>query len=269
MQTTSAFTQALAMASRSSGMILTDRLITYKRSFKIMLGLILIMVFGNSGIRAQTYTYPTGNPEYDTTRQYQVPDGAQFATTDPTINLTMECLATNGYGQWAVTSSVGSFSYGTGQYWFINPDPMYDHGPGWYLLSNQIAQPSEKFVSGDPTHPGCQPPGIISGGHFNHSTFSIATCKATANLHGSVRFVGIDPGSGANQRVNFFIEGLNDERGTNTTPLSDQQIDITLQGMPNPEGNTQIVKGNIFSYTSASTNNGANHAVVPLSLIHI
>jgi hypothetical protein len=241
-----------------------------------------------TGTASGQFFYPIGNSEYVPTNspmngngssltqtcQYQVPDGLNFSSTDPTIIIQMECLAANNYGQWT-TSRTTAFAGNGGQPWLINPDPSYDHGAGWFLLGNQLAVPSEKY---DPTdlvhHPGCQLPGIISGGHFsdggpgtwNSGIFPSTNPKATANLLGSVRYVWVESASYNGHTGNrFVIEGLNDERGTNTNPLSDKQIHIELDGLPNPEINTQIVRDNIFQYNYAHADNVANNSYITIS----
>src|SRR5258708_6875213 len=82
-------------------------------------GCLILVIFLSlalsSGIQAQDFSYPSGNAEYITTNQFQVANGAQFSSTDPFIDLSMECLAANGYGQWTCTSAPGSFTYVAGQ----------------------------------------------------------------------------------------------------------------------------------------------------------
>jgi hypothetical protein len=43
------------------------------------------------------------NAEYNF-RQQNVVDGARYNSTDPQADLTVECLAANGYGQWTKSS---------------------------------------------------------------------------------------------------------------------------------------------------------------------
>jgi hypothetical protein len=229
----------------------------------------ILMIVYTTGIQAQNFTYG-GGPEYGTGYQYLVTDGAQNSTSDPYINLTMDCLAANGYGQWACSSSPGSFAFATHTpLWRINPNDSYNSASaanhaGWFLLGNALsASPSEKRAAADGAgaHPGCDPPGIVAGGNFGSvgSAFPSTNPKATANLLGSVRYVWIDPtqdiNQGNNSRVNFIIQGLNDNRGTHSGSPGDQQIHIELDGLPNPEMNTQIVRDQIFPYNSVSTNN--------------
>ncbi|HET9135274.1 MAG TPA: hypothetical protein VFO76_01455, partial [Candidatus Kapabacteria bacterium] len=89
------------------------------------------------------------------------------------------------------------------------------------------------------------PPGVVAEGTFNGTYPS--HLKATANLKGSVRYVSLETG-----RQGFHIEGLNDAFAANI-PNHKQNIDISLDGFPNPPEKRQIVKWPIGSYGSAST----------------
>jgi hypothetical protein len=235
-----------------------------------MATLLVMILYCSSGLHAQNFTY-TANTEYGaiTANQYKVADGYGYGPTDPAITLTMDCLAANGYGQWTCSSSLGSLVEPTSNQWLFSPDqPSVNSGSwnpnnsaGWMLLGNLITKPSESYNNADLIHhPGCQPPGVVSGGTFN--TTYPTTPKVTANLNGAVRYVWIEPSS----RTTFLIEGLNDERGTHIGSMGDQQIDITLGGLPNPNVKPQIVKNSIYTYngTIIYTNDGTNtHSVIP------
>src|ERR1700732_5300805 len=78
-----------------------------------MLALQLAFVFFGTGLHAQeyNYSYPSGNPEYGQLkmRQYKVTDATPYnSSTDHTIDLKMDCLAANGYGQWTSSSAMGN-----------------------------------------------------------------------------------------------------------------------------------------------------------------
>ncbi|HET9137025.1 MAG TPA: hypothetical protein VFO76_10335, partial [Candidatus Kapabacteria bacterium] len=242
--------------------------------------LLTLLLASSTILNAQNfYSYPS-NSEYGqiAIKQYKVSDGDQYSTTDPTVNMTMDCLAANGYGQWTVSTNLGSKVTITGHDWLFSPNQGIinagqwwaptgggvgvgpNGAPAWLLLGNLIAKPSEQFVTSDATHPGCQPPGVVSGGAFNDivlTTFPTSTCKVAANLAGSVRYVGVDF---AGTRQSFFVEGLNDERGATGGLSGDQQIHIELNDgtntLPNPPIARQIVKNPIYTYTSPSTASG-------------
>ncbi len=229
---------------------------------------ILLSVFFSSGLHAQNFTY-TSNAEYGKITvssvpqlmQYKVADATRFTTTDPTIDLTMDCLAANGYGQWTCSSAIGTLAEPTTDQWLFSPNQStvnpsvptnWDitststHLKGWFLLDNLLAKPSEQFVSG--TRPGCQPPGIVSGGEFN-TTYPTAP-KVVANLNGRVRYVWVEPTA----RLTFKLEGFNDAVGA-TVP--ERQIDIQLNSASSllPNGissnsplNRQIIKQIIANY---------------------
>ncbi len=246
------------------------------RRNSITFSILFTILSFQSGLRAQNHTY-TGNAEYGNNggmNQFKVTEGEHFSTTatdDPRIIITAECAAANNYGVWTVSSGFGSNVEPVSgiQNWIFSPN-QYDvlgsgtYNPngksGWLLLGNLIAKPSEKYVTSDATHPGCQPPGVVSGGDFNNPNFSVSQCQVAANLNGSVRYVVVDPGSGATARTDFFLSGLNDQRGIS----GDQEIDIKLDGLPNPAKQRQIVQQVIHSYIHATayTNDGVNTHVV-------
>ncbi len=264
--------------------------VRYRKSC-LMLAILLIL-FYSLGLRAQNYTYKFnaeyGNVQHNTTSghtdegsmfQYKVIDGAHFsatATDDPRITMTMNNVAANGYGQWTVSANMGPNVAITDHEWLFSPnqhgvDQTQNWSPNnssaWLLLGNLIGKPSEKYDNTDPTHyPGCQPPGVVSGGKFNEPSFPVSSSLVTANLNGSVRYSAVEPVN----RSSFLIEGLNDERGA-TAPVTggtrgDQQINITLNGLPNPAIKRQIVQAPIFTYASASTQSGGStHPVIPTS----
>ena len=218
-----------------------------------MLALQLAFVFLMQGAgRGQNYSYPNlANVEYGkfTINQYKVGDGDHFPS-DPSIKLTMDCLAANGYGQWTVSSATGNNVEPTTDQWVFSPNQgavtagqtwVPNSSSGWFLLGNLIGKPSESF-DGTSSHPGCQPPGVVSGGTFN-DPFP-ATPKVAANLNGRVRYVWVEP----TNRLTFKVEGLND--GVGQTP-AERQIDISLGSLPNPPVNRQIVKKIISNYPSA------------------
>ena len=178
----------------------------------------------------------------------------------------MECLAANGYGQWTCSSDIGNNVAISGHDWLFSPNQnsvnssqswvMSSSGiqKGWFLLGNQIGKPSEKYDAADASHhPGCQPTGVVSGGTFNiinnsgtPNLFPVSQCKAVANLKGVVRYVGVD----LNDRTKFMVEGLN--TAPNTGATDDGQIDITLNGLPNPPLNRQVVKKPIYTYPTTT-----------------
>jgi hypothetical protein len=228
----------------------------------LIIALILIAVC-RSGIQAQNFSSYPANPEYGKNggmNQYKVKDDSHFSsssTDDPRANLTMECLAANGYGQWTCSSSPGA-NVAVNGHWLFSPDQpsvnsghSWDYSSGWFLLGNMISEPSEKYLSTDQiNHPGCQPPGIVSGGKFLNITVPSAggpfQCKAAVNLLGSVRFVAVD----ATDRTKFRVEGLNDDRGATT---NDRQIDISLNDDATSALAHQVVKSSIFPYPSTGT----------------
>jgi hypothetical protein len=218
-----------------------------------MLACLLAMVC-SAGVRGQ-YNYNANN-EYTQMHKYAIRDNSSY-NSSPYINLTMECLAANGYGQWTVSSDVGTFTNYSGHPWDFSPDPSYSHNEGWFLLSNLLAEPSEKG-DGTSTNPGCQPPGIISGGQFSsgsQGSFTSltypSTPKVTANLHGNVRYVLV-----SGDRQSFNVQGLN---GTLENGTHSKQVDITLDGLPNATLSRKIVKAPIDNFGASTTN---SHPVV-------
>ncbi|MEP7234944.1 MAG: hypothetical protein ABI778_06580 [Ignavibacteriota bacterium] len=227
----------------------------------------LVSLIYCAGIHGQDFTQ--SNSEYHIS-QYHVDNGARYSTSspeDPAIDLTMECLAANGYGQWTISTATGGHESISGQDWIFSPNQIgttWDfsnstHRKGWFLLGNFIGKPSQGIDPSSHTatssHPGCQSPGIVSGGEFNTS-FPANTPKVTANLTGQVRYVWPDAG-----RTNFIIQGL-DDASTSSSP----QINIDLNGLPNPIVKRQIIKSLISTIsTSISTNNGSGNKAVTTS----
>jgi hypothetical protein len=231
-----------------------------------MLALHLVL-FWCTGIYGQSavFNYST-NDEYAKLgmTQIKIPNIARFSNgatsggdNDPNIIVTADCIAANNYGQWTYTSNPGSNVVKSGHAWLFSPDQINSswapatNDKAWILLGNMMAVPSEQYVSSDASHhPGCQPPGVVSGGLFTNSVAPSATTppQVTCNYVGQVRYIWVNSFS-ATPRNEFIIQGLNDERGATT---AERQIDITLNGLPNPPINRQIVKSHIFSYTSAS-----------------
>jgi hypothetical protein len=244
-------------------------------SFRPSVILLALFLTSSTVLNAQNfYSYPS-NPEYGqiAINQYKVADGAQYSTSDPTAVMTMDCLAANGYGQWTVSTNLGSkvkITSPTAHPWIFSPNQTEvnvaeswnpNGSAAWLLLGNLIALPSEQFVTSDATHPGCQPPGVVSGGTFNQissTDFPTTFCKVAANLNGSVRYVTVEPGT---NRWSFWIEGLNDERGAS----GDQQIHNELNNsstlLPNPPITRQIVRDPIHTYTAAQTFSVTNNGV--------
>ncbi|MEI8135498.1 MAG: hypothetical protein WCH46_10585, partial [bacterium] len=214
---------------------------------KTMLAYLAVVLCFSAGVRGQNFVYATG------INQYKVVDGTHYSSTDPTLDMTMDCLAANGYGQWTCSSSIGTLGSISDHPWVFSPNQeevtsgaswnlsSSSHQKGWFLLSNLLAKPSEKYVSSSSSHPGCQPPGIVSGGEFN--TTYPTTPKVVANLDGRARYVWGEP----TNRLTFKVEGFNDARGSD---VNDRQINITLDGLPNPPINRQIIQKPIFNYPS-------------------
>src|SRR5579864_1690681 len=142
---------------------------------------IVLSLFFSSQTQAQNFTYPNLNlinseygqlssagnsntPPSSGINQYKVTDGASFNTSDPTIIMTMDCLAANGYGQWTVSSNFGGNVAVTDHDWIFSPDqsqanPDENWNPnnsgGWLLLGNLIGRPSESNGRPlTPTNPG-------------------------------------------------------------------------------------------------------------------
>jgi hypothetical protein len=178
----------------------------------------------------QAQSDPAGEYNFS---QMSVADGSG----DTVVNLTMDCLAANGYGQWTASSETtgphGSF-----------PEK------GWFLLGNAI-KPNVSTSS-----PSIVPPGIVAKGVFSGPYRD--GMKVVANLKGSVRYVAVEPIF----RVTFEIDGLNDAFAANGSHL--QNIDISLDGFPNPPIKRQIVQRPSTPYGSVNmTSDGTfTHAVV-------
>src|SRR5437879_2060646 len=102
---------------------------------RIALSTMLVMLCVAAG-RGQQYKQTNGEYHIE---QYQVPFGSHFSTSDPTTDLTMECLAANGYGQWTSTSSPGSLGINSQTSWVINHSTNYNMGAGWYLVGNMLS----------------------------------------------------------------------------------------------------------------------------------
>ncbi|HET9136291.1 MAG TPA: hypothetical protein VFO76_06635, partial [Candidatus Kapabacteria bacterium] len=191
--------------------------------------------------------------EYNQMNIFSAMDDARFGSS-PMINLTMGCLAANGYGQWTMSSNTGTYSdVSTTGSWKFSPDqtPLvatqtWNQASGWFLLGNMIGQPSLDYDPlDDVNHPGCQPPGIVSGGQFQGAFPSPYKPKAVANLVGSVRYVWP-----SGTRTSFVVQGFNDDRGPDAAR---QQINISLNGFPNPVLNRQIIKKSIYLYPTVPT----------------
>ncbi|HET9137488.1 MAG TPA: hypothetical protein VFO76_12705, partial [Candidatus Kapabacteria bacterium] len=234
-----------------------------KSIIRLSLGIVIVTLFFAKYSFAQYYDYPayaTTNTEYKF-HQFKVVDDSRFYD-EPVINLSMDCLAANGYGQWTVSSNTGQYA-NIDNTWLINPNLAYNHGPGWFLLGNLIGKPSKSYSLGNTSaHPGCQPPGIVAGGNFA-GVYSTLTPKpkATANLHGSVRFVWVDNTTSRNE---FHVEGLNDIEGTDASINPTPEIDIAVDKLPAPWINRQVVKENIFQYANAKTQTSGSqvHTVI-------
>src|SRR5665213_3537252 len=83
---------------------------------RFTIALCLACALGVSGVRAQT------NTEYSF-RQQSVTDGQAFNNNgDPVPELSMDCIASNGYGQWTLTT-LNNASYGDG--WYLLPNGLY------------------------------------------------------------------------------------------------------------------------------------------------
>ncbi len=216
-----------------------------------MLTFCALLFFGLSGLRAQS------NTEYNFNQQSLVDgltygsDGFTQVSTDPVPILTMDCIAANGYGQWTLTSSWGGNA------------SSGDYTPGWYLLENALREPASSFVLNDPTHPGCQPPGVVE--HGMHTTlnyiaqgngcgggtyiaYAPVAPKAAANLDGWNCFVWVDLNNNTpHQR--FDIEYFR--------PADPADIDISLSGFPGNlldyQGGTHVVKHDIEQDTFSTT----------------
>ncbi len=211
----------------------TENVLT-KTKFLSMLVFLSLILFGYSTPRAQT------NAEYNF-RQQRTLVGSSYgypANFEEAPNLTMSCLAANGYGQWTLSASMGSG--GSGAYTGATRYPA-----GWYLLGNGLYTPSTNYASGDPTnYPGCYPPGVVQDSALNAPT----EVKATANLSGMSGFVW-PLQTGLHARQSFVLNGFT---------ASDVNLSLSFLSNPSPvlalgSGNTDIVTHTIHNWPSVST----------------
>lgn len=174
--------------------------------------------------------YCQTNTEYNFVQMRAADDTRFNGTAENNVfvtNMTLDCFAANGYGQWTASSNTGA-------------EPA--SGPGWYLLGNGLYEPGI-----------WQPSGSVDGAPF--IGLYPTEPKVTANLHGSVRYVWP-----SDNRTTFIVQGHNDDP---TLPLAQKQIDITLEGLPNPSFNRRIFTSGIFAYNPVGT---ANHAPISTAL---
>jgi hypothetical protein len=220
---------------------------------RLMLACLLTAVC-SAGVHAQNYHYSANN-EYGiiAMQQYKITDDAHFGS-DPRVSLSMDCLAANGTGQWTSTSDWGGSVKLSGHTWTFSPDQFttptaWDptNQPAWALLSNLLAKPSERYDDGDyANHPGCQPPGLISGGKLAGTyptSANNSNVKVVANLNGSVRYVWVEQISSGRQA--FVVQGFNTATGSVDAT---HQINITLDGLPNATQSRQMIKNPINHY---------------------
>ncbi|MEI8135356.1 MAG: hypothetical protein WCH46_09865 [bacterium] len=233
-----------------------------------MLAYLAVVLCLSGGVRGQNFVYSANN-EYGqiAIHQYKIIDGDQFSGNDPAIQMDLHTLAANGYGQWTCTADMGNKVEISGHPWLFSPDQKDVNSAGtwepttgtgvvspnnksaWLLLSNLISKPSEKYVSGSTSsHPGCQPPGVVSGGKL-YGTYPDAP-KVVANLTGSVRYIWP-----TGDRTGFVVQGLNTVSGSTD---ASRQIDITLDGLPNPTSSRQIVKYPIYHYLPSGSEVSTN-----------
>ena len=136
-------------------------------------------------LRAQTYT-PV---PYNFGGVFEVPDDSVPLGQKPT-NLSMDCLAANGYGQWTA-------SYKT--------QNAFDSGsPGLFLLANALRMPTYASATG-----------IVSFRPFTYAdssgypvdsvTTNRSIVKCVANLKGRVRYVWP-----FRNHTGFYVEGFNE-----------------------------------------------------------
>ncbi len=197
-----------------------------------------------AGVKAQS------NVEYNF-RQQSTAVGSSFgfpANFEEAPNLTMSCLAANGYGQWTLSSSAGSG--GAGEYTGATRYPA-----GWYLLANGLYTPSTNYESGDPTdYPGCYPPGVVQDSALTFPT----EVKAITNLSGMAGFVWPEQVA----RQSFVLYGFT---------AADFNLSLSFLTNPSPvlalgTGNTDIVTHTIHSWPSVSTSVGlVTHAITSAS----
>jgi hypothetical protein len=161
-------------------------------------------------------------------------DGAgSNSSSDTNMDLTMDCLAANGYGQWTMTSATNTNHTST------------EPANGWFLLTNTLQVIHDGLTSTGST--------IASSGQFSGAVPTEP--KITANVDGRVRYVWPDPST----RNTFIVQGLNDQRGSTT---SEKQIDISfpLPTIANAYGSLYPVNPSkpIFPYAAASVVGGGN-----------
>lgn len=136
-------------------------------------------------------------------------------------------MAANGYGQWVAGD-------------------VNDYLPNWMLLGNGNADPQTGNLP--------IPSGVVAFGHFNN--IPTKEVKVATNLHGSVRYVGIDRSNNK-----FIIEGFNDQMFLGTNPL-EKQISINIPLFSQPASRGAILNSAIFSYPDVLM----PFPVVPISL---
>ncbi len=198
-----------------------------------VLGLVALLLSSSSSISSAQHNgeyHFTDTSATNLTGQFYeqiVPQSIADGAGDTVMNLTMECLAANGYGQWTVSSNTATTS-------------PTDPSSGWFLLANALVPIS---VSG-----GAEAATCIMGEGSLGTTFPTHV-KVTANLDGRARYVWPDA-TGAN----FIVKGLNDSRGNYTGTSGDQQIDISFptQTVTTPVASLYPVRGSVYTYTSAS-----------------
>ncbi len=196
------------------------RLKSYFQFWVCSLSCVLLLVDFRP-IRAQS------NSEYNF-RQQLVDDGSRFNTTDPQVDLSMDCLAANGYGQWSMSSAAG-----------LNAPP---YTTGWFLLENALRKLSTSYNATDlPHHPDCIPPGIVANGLF--STGPIEP-KVAVNLHGGVYYAFLTGTS----RSQFIVNGM-------------AYLDISASGVPNPGSTRNVATSGVVPWTISTSDGINNHNV--------
>lgn len=194
----------------------------------LLVAVILLINVGRSSAQQNT--------EYQF-QQQSVLDGDRYHPDDPFVDMTVECLAANGYGQWTMTSVPGAGS---------------TFPAGWYLWGNELLKPSTRYdASNTAQHPGCRPPGMVAFGSFSDGTPT--QIKVAANLATSVRYV-----SPSADRNSFVVQGFD---GEDRYPTPGSDFDITLSGIPNPTSSRHIVKQSIHSVTVSTATTGNNHTI--------
>ncbi len=189
-----------------------------------MLALVLACTISTGGMRAQM------NAEYKFRQQSVVNGTAYDANGDPVPVLSMDCLAANGYGQWAFSSTPGQGSYG-------GISGANEFPAGWYLLENGMYAPSVGWKPMDAVHhPYCIPPGVVQSGPLSGGALP-TELEVTANLDGTEDYVWPDrTTSGATFVVNQFT--TND-------------VDISLAFLSNPTPWTSLSNpGNMMVVTN-------------------